>query len=440
MNAGILRLLCATLLAAVPGVSLRAASPPAGKPILLSGADLVTVSHGVIPRGELLIVDGRIAAIGSRVDAPAEAVRIDLAGKRVYPGYIAADSVLGLTEIESVRATNDMAEAGAVNPNARALAAINPDSELLPVARANGVLSAHVVPQPGEAGVLSGQSALVSLDGWTWEDMAVRAPVGVHLYWPALGAPDWAPAEYVARARESVARRQKALTTAFADARIYLASRNAGTLVAADLRWEALVPVLQGTQPLFIHADRIAQLRDALAFVERERIAHPVLVGGSDAWRIADVLAARRIPVILGSAHSLPQRRWEGYDVVYSSAARLARAGVTFAIANQATPMAAANERNLPYQAASYAAYGLGSEAALRAITLTPAEILGVADRLGSLDVGKDATLFVADGDALDIRTRVERAWVRGREVGLETRQTRLHDRYRSKYEDAPRP
>lgn len=440
MNAGILRLLCAALLAAVPGAGLRAAPAPAARPILLSGADLVTVSHGVIPRGELLIVDGRIAAIGPRVDAPADAVRIDLAGKRVYPGYIAADSVLGLTEIESVRATNDMAETGAINPNARALAAINPDSELLPVARANGVLSAHVVPQPGEAGVLSGQSALVSLDGWSWEDMAVRAPVGVHLYWPALDVPDWAPVEYAARARESVERKQKALAAAFADVRIYRVSRDAGTLRAPDLRWEALAPVLQGTQPLFIHADRIVQLREALAFVERERIARPVLVGGSDAWRIADVLAARRIPVILGSAHRLPQRRWEGYDVAYSSAARLARAGVTFAIANAATPMAAANERNLPYQAASYAAYGLGREAALRAITLTAAEILGVADRLGSLDVGKDATLFVADGDALDIRTRVERAWVGGHEVSLETRQTRLHDRYRSKYRGVRRP
>jgi len=184
---------------------------------------------------------------------------------------------------------------------------------------------------------------------------------------------------------------------------------------------------------LFVHADRAAAIREALAFAERERL-RIVLVGGGDAWRFAATLKSRDIAVVLGSAHNVPMRRWEGYDTVYSSAGKLAAAGVRLVIANDGESMASSNERNLPYQAASYATFGLGAEAALRAITLTPAEVLGVADRIGSLDIGKDATLFVADGDVLDGRTRVERAWIRGREVDLTSRHTRLHDKYQRKY------
>ncbi len=404
--------------------------------VLLDGADLYTVSHGVITRGQLLIVDGRIAALGTQVRAPADALRVDLRGQRVYPGLLAANSVLGLTEIEAVRATDDRAEAGAINPNARALAAVNADSELIPVARANGVLSVHVVPQPGRTGVLSGQSAVISLDGWTWEQMRVREPAGIHLFWPESEIPDWAPAALAERMRKQLQQRRDALERALHDVRAYAAARGAGS--APDLRWEALLPALDGRVPLFIHADGAVALREALAFIDRERVGRPVLVGGADAWRIADVLAARRIPVILGPANALPRHRGDAIDAAYRIAARLAQAGVRIAIANAATAMAAANERNLPYQAASYVAYGLDPALALRAITLTPAELLGVADRLGSLDAGKDATLFVADGDILDARTQVRQAWIRGRPVDLQTRQTRLYQRYRQKYAPVP--
>ncbi|GAP66070.1 amidohydrolase [Mizugakiibacter sediminis] len=418
----------------------RAEAPVAGGAVLLTGADLVTVSHGTIKGGELLIRDGKIAALGAKVDAPADAQRIDLAGKRVYPGYIAANSVLGLTEIEAVRASNDMAEVGPINPNARAQVAINPDSELLPVARANGVLTVNVVPQPDNGGVITGQSALLKLDGWTYEDMTLATPSGVHLYWPEARLPSWLPEDYRKRAREAAEKKLQALDQAMRDARAYQAARRAGTVKTEDLRWEAMLPVLDGKEALFVHADGAADIRDALAFVEREKLARVVLVGGQDAWRLADELAARRIPVILGTSQRLPLRRWEAYDTAYTDAVRLAQAGVTVAIANRGESQASSNERNLPYQAAGYAAYGLGEDAALRAITLTPAEILGVADRLGSLDVGKDATLFVADGDALDARTRVERAWIQGHEVDLSNHQTRLYEKYKSKYEGKPRP
>ncbi|MFO1515577.1 MAG: amidohydrolase family protein [Lysobacterales bacterium] len=433
------RILSALLLglAASAPAAADAAAPaaPAGKAVVLSGADLYTVSHGVIPGGELLIRDGKIAALGAHVDAPADAARIELKGRRIYPGYIAADSILGLTEVEAVRATNDFTEVGAINPNVRAEVAVNPDSELIAVARANGVLTALVVPQGGRESLFTGQSALLQLDGWTWEQMTLRAPVGVHLNWPSARVPPWLPEEARGKAEEAARQRRAELDQAMADARAYAAAQRAGQVKTPDLRWEALLPVLAGQRPLFVHADTAEAIRDALAFAAREKL-RLVLVGGSDAWRFADTLKAQDVAVILGSSHSLPARRWEAYDTVYASAAKLAKAGVRLAIANDAGP---SFERNLPYQAASYAAFGLGEEAALRAITLGAAEILGVADRLGSLDVGKDATLFVANGDALDDRSGVERAWIGGREIDVSSKHTRLYEKYQSKYRGEPK-
>ncbi|MBN8742651.1 MAG: hypothetical protein BGP24_01655 [Lysobacterales bacterium 69-70] len=410
---------------------LFAGAVAAADEIVLSGADLHTVSHGVIERGELLIRDGRIAALGARVDAPAGARRIDLSGKQLYPGFVAADSLLGLSEIDAVRATLDFAEAGEINPNARALVAIDADSEQLAVARANGILTIHVVPRAADGGLLTGQSALIKPDGWTWEQMRVVDPVGVHLFWPSARMPPWLPAQAQEKAAEALKKKLSAIDMAFSDARAYRASRQKSAAGATDLRWEAMLPVLDRKQPLFVHADDAVQIREALAFAARENV-RLVLVGGVDAWRFAATLKARDIPLILGSSHNLPLRRWESYDTIYAAAGKLAAAGVQFAIANDS---GSSNERNLPYQAANYAAFGLDRDAALRAITLTPAEILGVGERLGSLDVGKEATVFVADGDALENFTKVERAWVQGHEIDLSNRQTRLYDKYRSKYE-----
>jgi imidazolonepropionase-like amidohydrolase len=419
-------LLCAAFAAQA---ETRIASSDA-KAVVLSGADFYTVSHGVIAGGELLIQNGKIAALGTRVEAPADAQRIDLKGKRVYPGYIAANSTLGLTEVEAVRATNDQAEVGSINPNVRAEVAVNADSELIPVARANGVLTALIVPRDGRDGLFTGQSALLKLDGWTWEQMTLKAPVGVHLSWPTARVPPWLPEEARAKAEESAKKRRAELDQAMADARAYAAARNAKQVKAQDLRWEALLPVLEGKSALFVEANTSESIREALAFAAREKL-RIVLVGGADAWRFADTLKARDIPVIVGGAHNLPARRWEPYDAVYAAAGKLAQAGVRVVIANDNGP---SFDRNLPYQAASYAAFGMGEDAALRAITLSPAEILGVADRLGSLDAGKDATLFVADGDALEDRTVVERAWIQGREMDLSSKHTRLYEKYQSKY------
>lgn len=419
------------------GIAMMAATVSAAPPQLLTGADLHTVSHGVIAGGDLLLVDGRIAAMGVGLDAPGDAVRIDLRGKRIYPGLIAANSVIGLTEVAAVRPTNDFAEAGAINPNVRAELAVNPDTELWPVTRANGVLAALVVPQVADGGIIAGQSALMKPDGWTIEEMTIADQVGIHVHWPSTRVPAWQSAN-AERIRESAQRRREALDAAFRDARAYAAFRGGDAGTAPDLRWDALRPVLERRKPLFVHADDIVQIRDALAFAKRERL-RIVLVGGADAWRLVPDLKAQDVAVILGSAHDLPLRRSEPYDAVYASAGKLAAAGVRFAIANDGDTMSATNERNLPYQAASYVAYGLDAARALQAITLEPARILGVDDRLGSLDVGKSATLFVANGDILDIRSYVERAWIDGREIDLANRQARLDEKYRSRYAGQPK-
>ncbi len=410
------------------------AAEQAPPPLVLFGADLHTVSHGRIERGEILIRDGRIAAIGPVVDAPADARRIDLSGKQVYPGLIAANSVLGLSEISAVRATNDHSEAGAISPEVRVEAAVNPDTELWPVARANGVLTAMVSPRAGNEGVLTGQSALMQPDGWTAEEMTLKASAGMNLHWPSGRTPAWMPQAARDRALEAASRKREALDAAMRDARAYAAAARGPAKRAVDLRWEAMLPVLDGSMPVLVHANSAVEIREALAFAERERL-RVILVGGADAWRFATTLAARDIPVILGSAHNMPLRRSEGYETLYAAAGKLAAAGVRIAIANDGDSMSSSNERNLPYQAASYVAFGLGAPAALRAITLGAAELLGVADRLGSLEAGKDATLFVADGDVFDARTRVERAWIRGREVDLaNNRHSRLHEKYQRKY------
>jgi imidazolonepropionase-like amidohydrolase len=332
-----------------------------------------------------------------------------------------------------VRGSVDVAEAGAINPNARAQVAINADSELLPVARANGVLYAHVVPQAGQGGVISGQSTLVQLSGWTWEQMTTKAAVGVHVIWPSTRLPPWLPAPMREEALKSAARSRELLDQAFDDAAAYRAAREAGTLNGTDARWEAMLPVLAGTTPLFIHALDLQQIREALDFTQARQLKF-VLVGGQDAWRVADVLKARGIDVILHGPFDLPLRRHEGFDTTYANAGKLAAVGINVAIASDATTFAATLERNLPYAAAHAVSYGMTWDQGLRSITLAPAQILGVADRLGSLEPGKDASFLVSDGDPLDVRSEIVAAWLNGRPLDLGSRHTRLRDKFEAKY------
>jgi imidazolonepropionase-like amidohydrolase len=403
-----------------------APAPPAAGPILLRGGDLYTVAAGVLEGRDLLIVDGRIAAIGAGLAAPDGATVVDVTGRRVYPGLVALQSTLGLVEIGAVRATVDTAEIGDLTPEVAAHVAWNPDSELLPTVRANGI--AVVQATPGGDGLLGGRSFVVRLDGWNREDAGLRATWGQQLRWPRPPRP-WEDDDEGPR-RPSGEDRIAALERAFDRAAAYDRARTADAKTPVDVRWEALRPVVAGREPLFVLAEGTAEIGAALELTGRRGL-RMVLVGGAEAGDHAARLAERRIPVVLGTTHRLPYRADAPYDDPYTLASRLAAAGVEIAFA---MPGASWDTRNLPFQAGTAIAFGLAPDAALRALTLAPAAIAGVDDRLGSLEVGKEATLVVSDGDLLDPLTqKVTHLYVRGREVDLDHRHRRLYEKYRQR-------
>jgi len=428
-------LLAATLTAQA---SPNTPPPPQREPLVLRNATLHPVSGPVINNGSLLIEGGRIRAIGgAELAAPAGARTVDLGGRHVYPGMVAADTSLGLAEIRSVSATYDTSETGALNPNARAVVAFNADSELLPVTRSGGVLAALSVPEAGRTGLIAGTSALLQLEGWNWQDMALVPEVGLHVVVPRLrlnGALfPGQPEARLAEIRRSTEARLKLLDDAFDNARAYALARAADPATPIDTRWEAMRAVLPATpgaapaRPVFMHADDLAQIRFALDFAARHGLKL-ILIGGADAWRVADTLRERDVPVIISGLLRLPLRRDDPPDALSTLPAKLAAAGVRFCIADPGRD--STNARNLPFEAAHARAFGLSDDDALKAVTLYPAQILGVADKLGSLEVGKLANLFVADGDPLESSTRIERVFMQGREVELSDRQTALRDKY----------
>lgn len=404
---------------------------PQKQPVALANVTIHPVSGPAIEKGTLVFDGGRITALGADATVPPTAEVIDLGGKHVYPALFDAMTDLGLVEINSIRATIDGQEVGQLNPNARAIPAVNPDSEVIPTTRSNGVLLALAAPY---GGLFSGRSAVIQLDGWTWEEMALKSDVALHIQWPSYAAGGGRRGRG-AEQEEAAPRGERAvelMRQALADARAYGAARKADPKFPHDARWESLQDVMEGKLPVIIHADELRQITAAVAFAEREKLKL-ILAGGYDAPQCLALLKKREVPVIVGGTYRLPRRRGDAYDAAYALPAELHRAGLRYCIATQGR-FGATNVRNLPYHAASAVAFGLSDDEALKAITLYPAQILGVADRVGSLAVGKDATLFVADGDPLDTPTHVTAAWIRGRKVDLNDRHKRLYHKYEEKY------
>ncbi|MFP6753356.1 MAG: amidohydrolase family protein, partial [Pirellulaceae bacterium] len=338
---------------------------------------------------------------------------------------------LGLVEINSIRATRDEREAGNLNPNVRAEIAVNPDSELIPVARSNGVLLALTAPT---GGLLSGKSAVLQLDGWTWEDLTVKSGAGMHISWPSMSpVSDWWIEKSAKDQIQERDKQLKLLEETFKQARLSMQARQGKEKVPGDLRLEAMIPVLQGRQPIIVSANSISQIQSAVAFAVRQKV-RLIIFGGYDAPACSALLKQHAVPVIVGSVYRLPRRRGDDYDAAFTLPARLHQAGVSFCIASNGR-FGASNVRNLPYHAATAVAYGLPAEEAIRAITLSPAQILGVDDQVGSITSGHDATLIVTSGDPLETTTRVEHAFVQGRQVDLSNKHTRLWQKYRTKYQ-----
>ncbi len=424
-------------------VVLAALSPSVlAEGLLLSGATVHTISGETLAPGQVLIQDGKIAAVGKSVSADG-AASIDLAGHHLYPGIIALNTVLGLTEISGVRATQDTTEVGdGFTPDVESWIAVNPDSELIPVTRANGITCFEAVPQ---GHIISGQSALLAAAGWTTEQMTLKKPLALHLFWPAMeldttpkakarDKAKWKSLEDQARERRL---RLRAVEDFFEEAKAYAKARDAaakGQAAAPESipAWEAMLPYARGELPITVHADEIRQIRAAVQWADTNHYKI-ILAGARDAWMAADLLAAKQVPVIYEHTYTQPVRDTESYDVHFRAPAVLHQAGVRVTFSMGADSFDAGMIRNLPYSAAQAVAFGLPESEALKGLTLYPAQIAGLADRLGSLDPGKDATLIAADGDILDIRSHVKRMWIAGKEVSLESRHTRLYERYQNR-------
>jgi imidazolonepropionase-like amidohydrolase len=400
---------------------------------LIQGGILHTVSHGTLEKTDLLFENGKIVSMGENLSYPPETEIINAEGQHIFPSLISAGSTIGLQEIGAVRATRDYAEVGDVNPNVRANVSYNPDSELIPVSRSNGILLALSVPR---SGLISGTSSLMMLDGWTWEDATLKHPVGLHLFWPSMHVPK--PQSGKKKEKKEPDSRLKSIQKIddlIQNARAYLQLKNSQSpSFKHDLRMEGILPVIKGEIPFFIHANEVRQIEAAVYWSERQNLKM-VLVGGKDSWRVTKLLKEKEILVIYTQVHSLPMRRFETFDQPFITPFQLFKAGVKFCISNSESSFQTPHIRNLPYHAAKASSYGLPHDEALRSITLSTAEILGVSEQVGSLDIGKDATFFIADGDILDVRTQVNQAFIQGRAVDLSDRHKILYSKYRTKYE-----
>lgn len=406
---------------------------PQDHPIVIVNATIHPVVGPVVEKGMIVFDKGKVIAIGQEAAVPANAERIDAAGKHVYPGLISPDTYVGLTEIGAVRASRDRTETGRINPNVRAETAFNPESEIIPVTRANGITVAVTSPS---GSLIAGTGAIMLMDGWTWEDMTFKAPSALYVTWPSMLI---SRSPFVRQTEEEQKKERdrnlKELTDAFDNARAYMTAKKGEEQKGvpyhdADVRWEAMIPVLEGKVPVVVWATEVQQIEAAVAWAAQEKL-RLIIGGGYDAWRVADLLKKHNIPVLAGEILRLPSHRFDEYDDPFSLPAKLHEAGIQFAIISGEE---APHERNLPYHAAMAAAYGLPNDEALKAITLYPAQIFGIADRVGSLEVGKDATLIVTTGDPLDIRSSVEMEFIQGRKIDLRSKHTILYEKYKEKY------
>ncbi|WP_394147611.1 amidohydrolase family protein [Shewanella atlantica] len=395
-------------------------APAQSTAILFKHATIHTAIDGVKADSDLLIENGKIMAIGKDLLAP-EATVYDAGGRHIYPGLIALDTSLGLVEVEMMRPSNDSREVGDINPQLEALTAFNPDSEIIPTVRVNGITHAQIVPQ-GES--LAGQSALVSLDSWTVEEAIVPTQAAFHLYWPRLGSLS-VESKKREEQREEYRQRVAKITEAFTDGYRYYLAHKAQSKGKLDLRWQSMLPLYRGEAQLFVHANSQKQIEEAAALAKRYNFKL-IIVGGYDAWRLADLLNEIDAKVIYTRTLSLPMRKDEPLEMSYKIPALLKQAQIPFALGFSSDW----NSRNLPLAAGQTVAYGLSREQALKSVTLDAARILGVED-MGAIAVGYRANLIISGGDILDpMVTKIEKVYIDGRDVDLNNRQQQLYQKY----------
>lgn len=421
-----------TLLLFCLGLLVQAQQTPAANQtasILIQGATLHIGDGSIIENGMIGIANGKITEIGvNGSQQNSYESTLNANGQHVYPGFIAANSTVGMVEIDAIRPTNDLNEIGTFLPNIRTIIAYNAESKVVESLRPNGILTAQIVPTRGR---IAGSSTIVQLDAWNWEDAGIKVDEGMHIYWPRTyrrgnRAKGEDPLVYD---QKNYTKRTLELDQYLAEAKTYDANANKKHLPHA-----ALKGTFNGTQKVYLHAKEKRQILDGISLLKQHGIDNIVLVGGDDAYLITSFLKEHDIPVIVSRPHRLPGTEDEDIKLPFKMAKILLDAGLTITI-DVSGRMERMNTRNLPFYAGSFAAYGVDKEKAVEMITLSAAKILGVDDQLGSLTVGKDATLFIAKGDALDMRTnQLSHAFIQGRALSLETHQTKLWKRYMEKF------
>ncbi len=379
----------------------------------------------VIENGVLVMENGKITFVGSELKVLYKNAKvIEAKGKHIYPGLIAMNNYMGLNEIDAVRATRDYSETGLFNPNVRSVIAYNTDSKILPTASFNGILYTQAVPV---GGIISGSSSLMKMQAWNWEDAAVAIDEGIHINWPSMHLSPYSGEDaekQLKRTEESIAK----IETFFSDAQQYQLAPNPDF----NARMHAMKNVLNGKQTLYIHTDEAKGILHAINFFKTKfpnvKLA---LVGASESYMIIDFLKEYNIPIILNSIHALPQKKADDVDQPYKTPAQLVAAGIKVVLAKEGSWEA----RNLPFLAGTAVAYGLTKEQALQCISLNAAQVLGVDNKIGSLEVGKDASFVICEGDILDMRTNIlSAAFICGEPINLENEQVKLARKYKGKY------
>ncbi len=431
-------LIASVALCATSGAQdLAPKAPSQERAIAIIGTTVHTVSGETIENGVVAFTDGELVAVGGRDDGsgavPRGARVIDLSGQglHVYPGLIGANTLMGLMEIGAARATLDYDEVGQFSPEVRASISVNPDSTIIPVTRSNGILTVGVMPS---GGTLPGRASVIRMDGWTNEDLTIDDDAGVIVNWPSVQLQTgWWVRSTDEEQRKRTKEQLERIDGAFDEAEAYFAARAADATTPQDLRWEALRGVISGDDRLLIRANELDQIMSAVRWAS-ERAYKVTIVGGMDAPRCADLLVRHDAWVMVTGTHRLPNRRDDEYDWSYRVPQMLEEAGVTWCLAATGGNFETPHERNLPYHAATAVAHGLDHDEAVKSITIDAAKLLGVDDVLGSLEVGKAATLIVTDGSPLEFTTEISMAFIDGRLIDLSNKQTELAAKYREKY------
>ncbi|GAA4769946.1 MULTISPECIES: amidohydrolase family protein [Flavobacterium] len=416
-------------------VSMQAQQIPAPKQTkatLILNATAHLGNGKTIENAAIGFKDGKLTLVADatviRLDMSAYENVIEAKGKHIYPGFIAPNSTIGLVEIDAVKATDDESEIGGMTPNVRSIIAYNSESRIIETARINGVLMAQVTPRGGR---ITGTSSIVQFDSWTWEDAIIKENDGIHLNFPAtFRRSGWWAEPGTIEANKDYTKQVDEINSFLARSKAYLAEVSQ----EKNLVYESMKGLFDGSQILYINANEEKQIIDAIRVGKDNGIKKIVIVGGYQADKVADLLKSNQISVLIGRTHSMPNLNQDDIDQPFKLAKILTDLGIVVGLENSGD-MERMNTRNLPFQAGTTAAYGLTKEQALQTITLNTAKILGIDDKVGSLEIGKDATLFISEGDALDMRTnQLSKAFIQGREITLESHQTELYKKYKEKY------